>query len=78
MKFYFSSTSDSSYVQFETHSGISFFNVHNSDGTVSDFHSQNHKHSLEDWQLIKIGRFVEIYKQVQAGAREYNAYVLCG
>lgn len=64
------------YVKFEEASGIHFFNIYNGDGTVSDFHSQAERSSLGEWQLIYVGRLIEIHKQVIAGQREYDAYVL--
>ncbi len=64
------------YVEFEEASGIHIFNVYNGDGTSSDFHSQAERSSLGEWQLIYVGRLIEIHKQVRAGQREYDPYAL--
>lgn len=76
MKFYINPPSHGLYVQFDSMDGITVYNIYNSDGTNARCFPQVGDSTLEDFQLIELGRLLEIHKQVQSGSIKYDPYVL--
>lgn len=68
---------DSKYLKIDESTEIPFWNIFSKDGKSVGLHNpSNDPDKIQDYDFIAIGRILEIHRQVKAGLRTYDPYVL--